>query len=87
MYSENFKAKKISFGIVIAAVAVAFCLLSLPEWLGMEQFSGIYEIIVILAASFALLTFIRRSFYEYTYIINEDNITVCLRIGMKESVI
>lgn len=87
MYSENYKANKLSFWLVLVCVTVVFCLLSLPEWLGWEQYSGFYEIIVLIAAAVLMFNFIRRRFYEYTYIINEDIITVCLKVGSKDSVI
>ena len=87
MYSENYKAKKISFWFILISVTAAFCLLSLPEWLGWKQYSGFYEMFVLIAAAVVMLNFIRRRFYEYTYVINEDIVAVSLKVGSKDSVI
>lgn len=87
MYSENYNSKKTSFWVIILMLTVAFCLLSLPNWFGWGSFQGVYEIIVLIGMSIALYSYIRRSFYRYTYIINEDIITVVLKLGSKDSVI
>ena len=81
MYSENYKAKKVSFWFILISVTAAFCLLSLPEWLGWKQYSGFYEMFVLIAAAVVMLNFIRRAFYEYTYVINEDIVAVSLKVG------
>ena len=85
MYSEVYISKKTSFLVILITVTVAFCLLSLPSWLGWESFKGIYELAVLLVTAVAVFAYIRRRFYEYTYIINGDIITVKLKIGSKET--
>ena len=40
---------------------------------------------MLIAAAVAVFAYIRRRFYEYTYIINGDIITVKLKIGSKET--
>lgn len=85
MYSEVYISKKTSFLVILIMVTAAFCLLSVPVWIGWETFKGIYELAVLLAAAVAVFLYIRRRFYEYTYIINEDIISVKLKIGSKET--
>ena len=87
MYSEVFISKKASFVVILIAVTVTFCLLSLPSWFGWESFKGIYEIAVLLVAAVAIFSYIRHRFYEYTYIINEDIVSVKLKIGSKETLL
>lgn len=87
MYSENYNSKKTSFWVIILMLTVAFCLLSVPSWFSWVSFKGIYEILVLIGMSVALYSYIRRGFYKYTYIINEDIITVVLKLGSKDTVL
>lgn len=73
--------------MILVLVTAAFCLLSLPSWLGWKDYVGIFELAVLIALAFAIYAVIRQSFYQYTYIINEDVVAVRLKIGSKESVI
>jgi hypothetical protein len=87
MYSEVYISKKTSFLVILITVTAAFCLLSVPVWIGWETFKGIYELAVLIAAAVVVFLYIRRRFYEYTYTINEDIISVKLKIGSKETTV
>ncbi len=87
MYQEVLPCKKISYLLLFAVIAVAFCLLSLPTWLNWTSFSGIYELLVLVAGGFVVLSLVRRGFYEYTYIIDDETVSVKLKIGSKDFII
>ena len=87
MYSETYKSGKRTFIYILLAFIAGFCLLSVPNWIGLEQFVWIYELAVLLATVFFVYHILRISSYTYIYIINEDVLAVKLKVGIKETVL
>ena len=67
MYSETYKSGKRTFIYILLAFIAGFCLLSVPNWIGLEQFVWIYELAVLIATVVFVYHILRISSYTYIY--------------------
>ena len=78
MYKQTYTTKTNSLPMILLAVVIALIALCIPTIFKFESFVWIYELAVIVFASYAVYSIIKKSSYVYTYMIIDDEVAVKL---------
>ena len=87
MYKQTYTTKTNSLPMILLAVVIALIALCIPTIFKFESFVWIYELAVIVFASYAVYSIIKKSSYVYTYMIIDDEVAVKLNIGQFENIL
>lgn len=87
MYKQTYSTKANSLPMILLTVVIGLIMLCIPSIFKITSFVWVYELAVIVFASYAVYRIIKRSSYVYSYMIIDDEVVVKLNIGQFENIL